>query len=251
MARVRMRFDTGLDVFLPPARRGVEFAVDSARHASVKHTIEALGVPHTEVGAVLVDERAVTLEHRLRDGERVLVCAIALARAPQAPPEDEPRFIADAHLGRLARYLRFLGVDTLQRNAWDDAELVAIARRDGRIVLTRDRALLMRRDVERGACLRATEPLAQLREVAERFGLGFPLERAARCLLCNAVLEPLEPQRVAATVPDTLRRRHDAFWRCPDCERTYWRGSHWRRLRDRVESTLRGLRACAGPDGAG
>ena len=238
MTHVRIRFDRALDVFLPPARRGVEFDCNAAPNATVKHAIEALGVPHTEVGTVLVDGRPVALAHRLRGGERLHVGAAL----PAAAPADEPRFVADAHLGRLARYLRFLGVDTLQRNAWDDAELVAIARRNGRIVLTRDRALLMRRDVEHGACLRATEPLAQLREVAERFGLGYPRERAARCLLCNAVLEPLDPQRVAATLPSAVRERHRAYWRCPACERTFWRGSHWQRLHDRVESTLRGVR---------
>jgi uncharacterized protein with PIN domain len=248
MTRVRIRFDPGLDVFLPPERRGVEFTVDSAPHASVKHAIEALGVPHTEVGAMFVGGHAVTLGHRLRDGERVFVRAVPLAQAPQAPRPDAPRFIADAHLGRLARYLRFLGIDTLQRNAWDDAELVAIARADGRIVLTRDRALLMRRDVERGACLRATEPLAQLREVADRFGLAFPRERAARCLVCNAVLEPIEPQRIWATLPVAVAARHRAYWRCPGCARTYWRGSHWQRLHNRVESTLRSARPPAAAD---
>lgn len=238
MTSVHVRFDPALDAFLPPARRGVEFAYDAAERATVKHAIEALGVPHTEVGTASADGQPVALDHLLRDGEHLLVGAVP----PAAVPAEDPRFVADAHLGRLARYLRFLGVDTLQRNAWDDAELVAIARRDGRIVLTRDRALLMRRDIERGACLRATDPLAQLREVAERFGLGFPRERAARCLLCNAALEPLDPRRVAATLPRAVLERHDAFWRCPACERTVWRGTHWQRLHDRVESTLRGVR---------
>src|SRR5512139_1619467 len=221
MAHVRMRFDADLDAFLAPVRRGVEFDYDSARSASVKHAIEALGVPHTEVGLVHVDGVAVGLGHRLCDGERVHVAGV---RAPSAVAQQPPRFVADAHLGRLARYLRFLGFDTLQRNAWDDGELVSLARAERRIVLTRDRALLMRRDVERGCCLRASEPLAQLREVGARFALGAtPVAlREPRCLLCNTPVVAVEASRAATSVPPNVRAHHDAFWRCPSCARVYW-----------------------------
>jgi uncharacterized protein with PIN domain len=240
MAHVHIRFDTALDVFLPPPLRGVEFAYDAAQGATAKHAIEALGVPHTEVGALHVDGRPAPLDHRLRDGEHLHVDAVV----PATTPADDPRFVADAHLARLARYLRFLGFDTLQRNAWDDGALVAIARADRRVVLTRDRALLMRRNVEHGCCVRATEPLAQLREVCLRFGLRERAGRAPRCLLCNAVLEPLHAAPPDASLPPAVRARHDAFWRCPSCRRLYWRGSQWQRLRERVQA------ACAAPPAA-
>ncbi|WP_119292330.1 Mut7-C RNAse domain-containing protein [Azohydromonas sediminis] len=240
MAHVRIRFDRALDAFLPPARRGVEFAYDAAQGATAKHAIEALGVPHTEVGTVRIDGRVAGLDHRLRDGEQLHVDAVP----PATTPADDLRFVADAHLARLARYLRFLGFDTLQRNAWDDAALVAIARAERRVVLTRDRALLRRRDVERGCCVRATEPLAQLREVCLRYGLRGHTGRAPRCLLCNAVLEPLHAPPPDASLPPAVRARHDAFWRCASCRRLYWRGSHWQRLRERVQT------ACAPPPGA-
>ena len=250
MARVRMRFDPRLDAFLAPQRRGVEFDYDGAQHASVKHAIEALGVPHTEVGRVQVDDIVVGLGHRLRDGERVQVAAVGAAASD---PERAPRFVADAHLGRLARYLRFLGFDTLQRNAWDDGELVALARAGQRIVLTRDRALLMRRDVERGCCLRAIEPLAQLREVGARYALeATPATwRAPRCLLCNTPVVAVQPASVASSVPPQVRAHHDAFWRCPSCARVYWRGSHWQRMRARADAALREARAAASPGGDG
>lgn len=250
MARVRMRFDASLDAFLAPVRRGVEFDYDSAQQASVKHAIEALGVPHTEIGRVQVDGAAVGLDHRLRDGDRVQVAGIAAAAADPTKP---PRFVADAHLGRLARYLRFLGFDTLQRNAWDDGELVALARAGQRIVLTRDRALLMRRDVERGCWLRATEPLAQLREVGARYALDATPAclREPRCLLCNTPLVAVQPSTAAVGVPPQVRAHHDAFWRCPSCARLYWRGSHWQRMRARADAALYATRAAASAGGDG
>lgn len=247
MARVTMRFYGALNDFLAPPCRGRPFAHDSARHASVKHAVEALGVPHTEVDLVLVDGDSVAFDHPLHDGEQVSVYPPFAALDPgtlskvRPPPVDEPRFVADAHLGRLARYLRFLGFDTLQRNAWNDGELVALARDTQRIVLTRDRALLMRRDVVHGACLRADDPLAQLREVGARYGLARRRDRPARCLRCNAVLEAVDKAAVAARLPPAVQARHDAIWHCAACDQLFWRGSHWQRLRHRVDAALRGL----------
>jgi uncharacterized protein with PIN domain len=99
----------------------------------------------------------------------------------------------------------------------------------------------MRRDVECGCCVRATEPQAQLREVCARYGLAARAGRVPRCLLCNTVLDALDAAPADGEVPPAVRARHDAFWRCPSCRRVYWRGSHWRRLRERVEA------ACATP----
>ncbi len=148
-------------------------------------------------------------------------------RAP-APP-----FLADAMLERLARWLRAAGHDVASADpAAPDAAVRRRAAADGRVLLTRDRRLAEECAAAggAGACfrVRAAAPLEQLAEVAAAFGLA-PLALAfTRCLVCNAPLAPAEPGSPgapAALPPGT------ALWRCPACGRTYWDGSHPRRMR--------------------
>jgi hypothetical protein len=127
-------------------------------------------------------------------------------------------------LGRLARYLRFLGYDTSYRADVEDADLVAEAAREGRVVLTRDRALVLERRVRPALLLTSDATTEQLRAVVDHFGLDWRSKRPARCTLCNEEIVP-EPG--------------GARWRCPVCERVYWEGSHVLRLRARIEDALR------------
>jgi hypothetical protein len=171
MVSATFRFYDQLGAFLPRERRGREFAAPCAREATTKHMIEALGVPHTEVALVLVNGESSGFEQMLRDGDRVAVYpdfgqldVTALQRL-RSWPEERLRFVADAHLGGLARLLRMAGYDTLYDNAYHDDEIERIARGEGRVLLTRDRELLKRRTVELGCYLHALRPEEQLRTV--------------------------------------------------------------------------------------
>ena len=154
---------------------------------------------------------------------------------PHAQP---PRFLADAMLGRLARWLRVLGFDTRYEPALTDPELVALARREGRVLLTRDRRLLS--DLRPDLALEVTSdaPLAQLRAVIEHLALAPPAELFTRCLLCNTPLEPVPRTEAAALLPPAARELPGPVRRCPTCERVYWPGSHARRMRSALRSAL-------------
>jgi uncharacterized protein with PIN domain len=232
---MQIRFYAELGDFLPPWRRERAFEIEVAPHESAKHAIEALGVPHTEIALLLVDDRPAALDSRLHGAQRVVVLP-ALRRLMPELPSGARRFIADAHLGRLARYLRFAGLDTLWHNAWNDAELVALAAAEERIVLTRDRALLMHRDVHAGCWVRDAQPLAQLADVARRYSLPLSEPGPSRCLECNAVPLPVPKAEVQDALLPNTRACFDAFWRCPGCARVFWRGSHWRRMHAAVTS---------------
>jgi len=235
------RFYEELNDFLPPARRKREFGAPCPRGATAKHMIEALGVPHTEVELVLVNGESVGFERQLRDGDRVAVYPKfeALDVTPLLRVRDAPlrttRFLADAHLGGLARLLRLAGFDTLYDNGLADAQVESRACEEGRIVLTRDRELLKRRGITHGCFVRALRPREQLREVIARLDLARSLRPFSRCLACNAPLAAVDKAAVLDRLPPSVRQDHDCFTACTGCGRVYWEGSHWRRMRAIVD----------------
>lgn len=227
MVTATFRFDDALAPFLPRHRRGHAFAMPCARDATVKHMVEALGVPHTEVGEALVNGTPAPLDRLLEEGDDVHV----LPPRPVALAPDQARFVADAHLGGLARLLRMAGFDTLYDNHIDDGELERIAARQDRIALTRDRELLKRRGVLRGCYVRAIAPAQQLREVAARYGLKDAMRPFSLCLGCNVPLQARARADVLDRLPPAVRAGHDAFLGCAQCGGVFWQGSHWKRMR--------------------
>ena len=149
------------------------------------------------------------------------------------------RFLADAMLGRLARWLRVVGADTIQLPIdAPDVALVARARADERVLLTRDRHLLRELRPHRGLAIESDVPLAQLGEGIRAFALRRPAELLTRCLLCNTPLIEMTPAEVAEQVPPRSRELPGPMRRCPTCGRAYWRGSHVRRMEAALEAAL-------------
>lgn len=199
---------------------------------SVKDVVESLGVPHVEVGLLVVDGEPVGFDHRIRGGERVAVYPPFTAVEPAAgihlfpQPPDPRRFALDVHLGTLARRLRWLGFDTWWRRDADDDELAAVATGQDRILLSRDRGLLMRRQIVHGYCPRSHDPELQLLEVAERYRLAVRAAPGTRCIQCNGRLEPVDKAVVLDRLPPRVRTGQDRFTRCTACDHVYWPGTH-------------------------
>lgn len=230
------RFYEELNDFLPTEARRKAFPVAIDRARSVKDAIESVGVPHTEVDLILVDGASVGFGHVLRGGERVAVYPV-FERLDIAPltrlrprPLREPRFVADTHLGKLARHLRLAGFDCLWENDFRDEEIVAFSVAQKRIVLTRDLGILKRSAIERGYFVRATESGAQLREVVLAFQLENCLRPFSRCRACNAELHEVSKESVFERLPNEVRLRFDRFTECPQCLRVFWQGTHYERL---------------------
>jgi uncharacterized protein with PIN domain len=244
MVSATFRFYGELNDFLPRERRGHAFATPCARAATTKHMIEALGVPHTEVELVLVNGASSGLEQLLEDGDRVAVYPrfTALDVAPLVRVREQPagrmRFVADAHLGGLARLLRMAGFDTIYDNSIHDDEIEERAIEDGRVVLTRDRELLKRRGVGYGCYVRALHAQEQLREVFERYGLAERARPFTLCLHCNAPLRSVPKAEVLERLPPTVRELHDEFSTCAVCHRVFWKGSHWKRMAGMLDAAM-------------
>ena len=237
----RMRFYAELNDFLPEHRRQREFIYSFSGTPSVKDTIEAVGIPHTEIDVILVDGKSVDFAHLLQGGERVAVypvferCDVSTVTRLRPAPLRETRFIADVHLGTLARNLRLLGFDTAWERDLDDDTIIDRASRERRIILTRDKGILKNGNVTRGHWLRSTDPDEQLEEIVRGLDLAGSIEPYVRCMECNGELEDIARSEAARSVPLQVFLVYPEFKRCRRCGRVYWRGTHLRRLDEVVE----------------
>lgn len=244
MVHVTVRVYGPLNDFLPPHRRHLAWLHALDRHATIKDVIERLGVPHPEIDLILVDGRSVPFDYVIDAQARIAVyprfTAIDIAPLTRVRPPalEEVRFVADVHLGKLARHLRLVGVDTAYSTDAADAVLASLAERERRILLTRDHALLKRRNVHHGYFVRTTEGHRQLAEVLGRFG---PLELTpfSRCLRCNGALLDVPKAAIDAALLPRTRQHYDRFKQCAGCARVYWKGAHWARLTRAVEAATR------------
>ncbi len=242
MAQATFRFYAELNDFLPKYRRFTAFAVAYELPASVKHMIESLGVAHTEVDLILANGEPVDFGYIVQDGDRISVYpvfeSLDIGPAARLRPEPlrSPRFVLDAHLGRLAVHLRMLGFDTLYRNDYADEELALVSSQENRILLTRDHGLLKRSLVSRGYYVRAQDPRQQVVEVVQRFDLRRAFKPFTRCLRCNGLLETAQEEDVAGQLlPGTQKYFHE-FSRCRSCGQVYWKGAHYQRMVKLIES---------------
>lgn len=232
MTRIRMQFQGSLNDFFQASKKGRPFELEVAGNPAVLDPIQALGVPHTEVGALFVNGLPETLSCRVREADEIVVCPGGRR------PERRLSFLLDVHLGKLARHLRLFGFSVLYRNDYSDARIAELASRRDCLVLTRDIGLLKHRRIRYGYWLRSTDPYEQLREIFERFRL-YPEARPFRiCLECNGRLSPVSKKSVIGELPPRTRLYFDSFRRCGRCRRVFWPGSHYRKMKYRVAQIL-------------
>ena len=249
MYNVRIRFYEELNDYIPAAmrKRDIDWAFPNRR--SVKDLIESFGVPHTEVDLVLVNGASVDFSYVINDGDRISVYPVfetlAIDKVTRLRPRPLrcPRFVCDVHLGKLAKTLRLLGLDTVLGKGEDDRWLVALAQQQERILLTRDRRLLMNKNVTRGLCIRHTDVDHQVHQVLDRFALRAACSPFTRCIVCNGRLKQLTKDdpgfpEIQERVPARVLNWRDEFSVCCDCGKVYWRGSHYTKLARRVEHYL-------------
>jgi uncharacterized protein with PIN domain len=250
MAEARFRFYAELNDFLPPENCMKQLIRYFDVNGSVKDFIESFGVPHSEVDMVLINGESAGFSQLIRDGDFVSVYPVfetldisAISRV-RAEPLRNLRFVLDVHLGRLAAYIRMAGFDALYNNRFSDPELARIVAEDRRVLLTRDRYLLMRTEVDRGYWVRSNKPKQQLVEVIRRFDLTGSMRPFTRCMECNALLVDVDRDSARPHVPAGVNQK-EQFRQCLNCNRIYWQGSHTARMQELLEWV--GSR-CSGPD---
>jgi hypothetical protein len=241
MAAATFRFYAELNDLLQRGWRQQDIVHAFREPASVKDRIEAHGVPHTEVELIEINREFAGFERLLRDGDCVSVypfMAVLENPRPLRPAYPRGRFVLDQHLGRLAAYLRLLGLDCVHRALFPDDEIVRVALAEDRVVLTRDKRLLMRRAVVHGGYVRATDPFEQVPEVLHRFGAPELVAPFTRCMACNGMLRVAAREEVDDRIQPDTRQYYSEFRECPDCRRVFWDGSHARRMRAWVDAWM-------------
>jgi uncharacterized protein len=211
---------------------------------SLRHLAEVLGIPAAEIGGALSEGEPWPLELPPADGASVELLPVA----EPLPLSEAPAFLSDAQLGRLARELRLLGFDSQWRGALSEDEMLEVAIAEGRSLLTRDRALLFRRELARGEpggrppssmLLLAVDPYGQLLEACARFGLDRFWRPLSLCSACGGRLRPARKSDILPLLPPIVAERYDEFSRCPACGKAYWKGDHARSIEPLLER-LRG-----------
>ncbi|MCH8130837.1 MAG: Mut7-C ubiquitin/RNAse domain-containing protein [Acidobacteria bacterium] len=240
-----LRFYAELTDFLPRNLRSGTVTRHFDVAGSVKDLIEACGIPHTEVDLIVANGRSVDFSYLVSDGDRISVFPVfeSFDITPIVKVRPDPlrmvRFVADNHLGRLASFLRLLGLDTLYQRDWTDPELVRISTSQQRILLTRDVGLLKHGSVTHGYYVRAADPREQVTEVVRRFHLARHLTPFSRCMACNGELIPVAKKDIVHRLPPETSRHVDNFRVCSSCDKVYWQGAHHPELRRIVAAARR------------
>lgn len=234
--KVWFRFYEELNDFLPKTRKKVGFQIECEQKQTVKDAIEALGIPHTEIDLILVNGQSVSFGYHIRSNDKISVYPvfesldISQVTRLRNKPLRIPSFILDVHLGKLAKYLRMTGFDTLYENWFNDSEIVEIAICEKRIILTRDTGLLKHKVVTHGYWIRSQKPMEQFTETARRFDLFSKFKPFRRCIVCNGLVNKTSKQSVIHQLKPRTKIYYNKFFKCSSCGKAYWKGSHFERM---------------------
>ena len=159
------------------------------------------------------------------------------------------KFIADGMLGKLTRWLRMLGHDVTYSNTLNDVELIVMAKKERRILLTKDLELYQRATAKGidAFYVEGRTEAERLAELAKRFDISLVIDlKNSRCPRCNTKLRSTPKEKLAGKVEKNTFAYYDDFWKCPKCGHIYWQGAHWGRIRatlDEAEENLKKLGA--------
>jgi uncharacterized protein with PIN domain len=241
----QFRFYAELNDFLCAERKHKPFFYSFNGTPSVKDVIEAIGVPHTEVDLIIVNGVSVGFEHLLQQDNTVSVYPVfeSLDITPaiklRAKPLRKTKFIIDVNLGKLASMLRMLGFDTAYQNNATNAEIITTSINEKRIILTRDQDLLKNKTVTHGYWVRATDPKQQIQEIIHRFDLRSQFKPFKRCMVCNGIIKHVDKNDIKNQVPEKTKRYFEQFYRCSNCGKIYWKGSHYKKMEKVINDLIR------------
>jgi uncharacterized protein with PIN domain len=151
---------------------------------------------------------------------------------------EQKRFIADVHLGKLARILRLLGFNTTYKNSYTTKELIQLSLEEERILLSRNMVLPKQNASLRFFLVRSEDAEEQIRQVIEELSLHRDVSVFSRCLVCNGDLSAISKDSIQQDLLPNTARYFNEFWQCNECHRIYWKGSHYDRMRQLIDQVV-------------
>lgn len=244
MSKVIFRFYEELNDFLPKRNRKIAFEAEFEGIRSVKDMIESLGVPHTEVDLILVNGNSVDFSYIIKEGDRIGVYPVfeslnikGITRLRRTPLR-RTRFIADINLGHIVKYLRLLGLDVYNNPGLGPKEIIAVSRKEKRIILTGSKNLLKHKDITHGMYIRPGRAKEQLKRIIDNLDLQDQVKPFSRCIRCNALLESVEKETIMHRIPPKTRQYYDAYMLCHGCNKLYWKGTHYTAIKKTIDEVL-------------
>ncbi len=232
-----LRLDTKLRCLLTHGNSSSsEIIFSLRRRASIKDILESMGIPHTEIHCILTAGQELSFSYIPEGGEILDIHSpdgpidVTLPSVLRPEPLLGPAFMVDISAGKLARLLRMAGIDTWYDPSTGQAELSRKAKEARRLVLSRNRSLLMRKEIMWGHLVRSQKPADQFKEVWRLFGLQNHARPFSRCMECNSLLNKVDKDLIMHRLKPLTKRYYDLFYICPTCKRIYWQGSHFNRM---------------------
>ncbi len=235
---INFRFYEELNNYLPEEKRRIWFEYDIPGTLSIQEVLQSLNIPVDEIDLILVNQQSQGLEYLLQDGDRVSVYPVFESfdlsefKQIRETPLRIPCFVCDVHLGRLCKYLRMLGWDTLYSNHYTPDEMIALSRQEKRILLSRSYQLARHKELTHTYWIRSANPHEQLKDVISRLDLSNLANPLTRCLNCNEMIVPVNKNEVLNRIQERTAWYYNEFYRCPACKQVYWKGSHYENMID-------------------
>ena len=245
MNRAYFRFYEELNDFLPPEKRKQTFEYYFELNPSVKDAVEAIGVPHTEIDLIIANGKSVSFDYLISDNDYISVYPvfesldISNIIHLREKPLRECKFIADSHLGKLARYLRIFGFDTIYEKKIGAEKIIEIALKEKRTILTRSVSLLKNKKITHGYFIRSENPVEQIKQVIRQSDLYKLINPFTICPVCNGQLIETQKNEIINIIPAQTALHHNQFKKCKSCQKIYWQGTHWNKINSLLHEILR------------
>ncbi len=234
------RFYDVLNDFVDRERKNLNFFYQFVNSPSVKDCIEAIGVPHTEIEAIKINSEFTDFTHRVNQDDKIEVFSIKsdidLTQSIELRPEiKDYKFIVDANVAKMTKNLRMMGFDTYYDFDLSDKEIVALAEREKRIILSRDIGLLKRKNAIYGYFLRKTNIEEQVTEVFTRYRLYDKVKPFTLCLKCNQLIRKVSNKEAKQFIEENILNEYEDFFKCDKCNKFFWKGSHYDKMMVNVD----------------
>ena len=244
MNQVYFRFYEELNDYLPEEKRKVWFEYSFSGEILMQDAMHSMGVPSEEIDLILVNQQSKAFDYMLQDGDRISVYPVfelfdlSGASPLREKPLRNPTFICDVHLGRLCKYLRMLGLDTLYSNQYTPEEMIAISRQEKRIILSRSYQLTRHKEVTHSYWIRSADPLEQVKDLIIKLDLSSWTDPLIRCMKCNDKIVPVEKPVILHRLQSRTAKYYTEFFNCPTCNQIYWKGSHFENMLNFILTNL-------------